>query len=253
MKNVFMKAKIFSAILVAGSLVACKKGDLGPQGPQGQQGQQGPQGTPGSAAVQYSAWLEVNDASWVQTGIEETDGSYWNYGGGGGWLAGTDTTITYRAEVATPKVTQQVLDSGIVLYYFKDSSDLYKGSVRNFNVYDAYNDWYNVGTINRTKEDVENNYMAGFWVRTDADTIPKQKLALYTYWQGGTKFYDPRSVYDYGYLEFKQKYTDLKPKTKFYIRYIIIPGGSATGGRIARLPVDVKNYEAVKTFYKISD
>ena len=254
-----MKAKIFSAILLAGSLVACKKGDLGPEGPQGPQGQQGqqgpqgPQGTPGSAAVQYSSWIEVKDADWVQTSFEETDGDYWNYGSGGGWLQGTDTTISYRAEVSTPGVTQQVLDSGIVVYYLKDSSDTYKGSVRHFSVYDAYNDWYNVGASNRTKEEAEGNYLAGFWIFTGSDTIPKQKLTLYTLWQGGTRYNDPRSVYEYAYLEFKQKYTELKPKTKFYIRYVIIPGGSSVGGRVAPPPVDVKNYDAVKAYYRIKD
>lgn len=240
-----MKTKVLSTLVLVSSLIACKKGDVGPEGPQG---------TPGSSVVKYSSWMEVKDASWIQADIQEYSTSYWAYGNNGSWVtkSGTDTTIQYKAEIPTPLITQGVLDSGIVAYYIKDSSGLNGGSVRSFDLNYAYNDLYNVGTTNRTKEEMEEGGLSNFWIHTNSDTLPRQKLTLYTEWQGGSRFYDPSSVYDYPYLAIKQKYTELKPKTRFYIRYVIIPGGTAIGVRRA-LPVNVNNYEEVKAYYKIAD
>jgi hypothetical protein len=254
MKIVFMKTRILSTLVLTMSLIACKKGDMGPEGPQGSQGPQGPQGQSGSTAVKYSNWIVVKEGNWTQTDFQAYASTYTTYTSSAGWghKSGLDTVITYKTEIPTPQVTQGVLDSGIVMYYIKDSSSLYGGAVRNFDVYSAWNDWYETGVTNRLKEET-NDYRSHFWIHADSDTIPKGKLTLYTQWEGGARYYDTAAIYDYPYMEWKQKYTELKPKTQFYVRYVIIPGGSAIGGRKAPLPVDVKNYEAVKAYYRIKD
>lgn len=64
-------------------------------------------------------------------------------------------------EIATPGMTQSLLDSGIVLYYLKELSGQ-SGSIQNFDPNTAYNDRYCVGTINRDRKEVQGHYLAVF-------------------------------------------------------------------------------------------
>jgi hypothetical protein len=229
-----MKFLAFVALSASIAVVSCKgdKGELGPQGPQG------PQGTSGTAGVKYSNWIRVTDANWTQTKSE--------------LVSGGDSTIYYSATIATPEVTQDVLDKGVVVYYLKDATPFGRSAVRNFDPYNAWYDWIEVGTSNRTLEQQkdEYGYYSKYWIFTDSADITKGNLTIGTRWQGGAVWYNP-SNWEYRYLSLKQKYSELKPKTDFYIRYVVIPAGTLIGGRKA--PVDLKNYDAVKSYYHIKD
>ena len=206
-------------------------------------------GAPGTANVQYSNWMRVTDANWEK--ISEGPSSNW------------DTIVQYKTEIPTPAVTQEILDRGIVLYYMKDATPLGMGAVKNFDPTFVANDnqWggYRVGVTNRTLAQQGGNWndstvYADYWVSTKSDTISKQKLTLNTSWRGSRGFWDPSHGLRM-YAKYKQKYHELAPKTDFYIRYVIIPGGNPTGGKMngAALPVDRNNYEAVKKYYGIKD
>jgi hypothetical protein len=83
--------------LVCCSLVSCQKGDTGPAGATGPQGPAGAQGPTGSANVTYSQWF--TPATWVKDTVFGIYGFYYNK--------------------ATTDITQQVVDSGLVLTYGK--------------------------------------------------------------------------------------------------------------------------------------
>ena len=119
-----------------------------------------------------------------------------------------------------------------------------------------------VGVTNRTAQDQNTDFpfarFTRYAINTDSDTISKSKLILKTQWLGGSVFWSSSnpSYSQYRiYTSYKQKYGELKPKTDFYIRYVVIPGGNPTGGKMsgAALPVDKNNYEAVKKYYNIKD
>ncbi|HEU4860481.1 MAG TPA: hypothetical protein VFT15_11610, partial [Chitinophagaceae bacterium] len=85
-------------------ILSCEKGDTGPQGPagpQGPQGAQGIQGTPGAANVVYSDWLSVTAGEWKDTVM-------------------TNITAAKRIIKTASKLTQPILDSGVILAYLKD-------------------------------------------------------------------------------------------------------------------------------------
>jgi len=196
-------------------------------------------GAPGTANVQYSNWMRVTDAAWTEARRNA--------------IAGGDTSIIYSAEIPTPAVTQEILDKGIVAYYMRDASPFGKNAVKQFEIDYAYNDWYNVGVTNRTYQEQTASYSSysRYWLTTDTDTIPKGKLTIFTRWEGGATFYNPNEIYYYRMSPLKQKYNELKPKTDLYFRYVIIPGGTLTTGKVS--PVDLKNYQAVAKYYGIKD
>lgn len=93
---------------------ACKKGDTGATGPQGSQGPQGAAGATGatgaagatgatgSANVIYSDWLSVTAAEWKDTSM-------------------TNITQAKRIYKTAGALTQQILDSGVMLVYLRDA------------------------------------------------------------------------------------------------------------------------------------
>lgn len=92
----FRRALLFAVptlLAVALGLSSCGKGDTGPTGPQG------PAGPAGSPNVQHSAWMVTGDPAARDTTIDGTLMKYY--------------TLT------TPAITQAVLDSAVVLTYFR--------------------------------------------------------------------------------------------------------------------------------------
>lgn len=73
-------------------------GSVGPAGPQGTTGQVGPQGPAGSANVIYSKWVKAGN--WTKTNQFGTDRFYFDI-----------NSVT--------RLTQEVLDQGVVLLYAK--------------------------------------------------------------------------------------------------------------------------------------
>jgi hypothetical protein len=216
-------------------------------------------GAPGTANVYYSGWLEVKDVNWVETGREievsvfHTDYDSWD-GRTYQFSFHDDTIISYKAEIPTPRVTQQILDQGAVLYYFKDMTTPSNGKVY------PYEPWDNltVGVTNHTA--ISNlNSLFSFGILPYSSTggygsITPEKLTIQTSWNGSGAYHDARlnryNRHKSHYQPNRYLYNDLKPKTNFAIRYIVIPGG-ITGKNTP--PIDLKNYEAVKKYYNIKD
>lgn len=104
--------RILGLVLITMAVIlinACKgeKGDVGPSGTTGATGANGANGTTGAtgqtgatgtANVQYSDWLSVT-------------------------FSGSGTV--YTAVVTAPKITQEILDKGVVLSYYNNGSGVY--------------------------------------------------------------------------------------------------------------------------------
>jgi len=216
-------------------------------------------GAPGTANVYYSGWMEVNESKWVETNRQITTNvgytDYNSWASGSGYITDyyDDTTITYQAEIPTPKITQAILDQGAVLFYFKDMTAPSNGKIYPYAPWDQWN----VGMTNRTT-DFSNGSSFYIYNANDNGNIEKEKIVLKTSYNGSGAFYDAalnrngqvRYHYSYGNAAKRIKYTELKPKTNFAIRYIVIPGG-VTGKNTP--PIDLKDYEAVKKYYNIKD
>lgn len=162
-----MKTKntLLAALLFSITFYCCKKGETGPAGPAGPQGPQGSQGSTGSANVIYSDWLSVSASEWKDTVM-------------------TNIPRAQRVIKTASALTQQILDSGVILAYLKDVAN---------NIYPlpfTYN-------INPAR-------VHGF--------VPNiGKFTFYEYATDGT-----------GGV----------PSTTNRYRYILIPGGTKTGGRL---------------------
>jgi len=181
MKKCMMLTVSFLTIVLV--FTSCKKGDVGPQGPQGPagaqgaQGQQGEQGPAGTANVIYSPWFTATP--W----IKDTIFGIWGF----------------NYNQAAPEITQQLLDSGVVLTFGK----LY-----------GYNPliWPD-GQVGQLPIPI--NYILSGTSYTD------NWSALITPGNVHIRFTDDQNYY-----------TSISTSHQF--RYIIIPGGSA-GNRIAQL------------------
>lgn len=220
-------------------------------------GATGSTGATGTANVYYSDWIVVNDTKWVETNRQITPNvPYTDYNS---WLSGsyavdnyTDTSITYQAEVLTPKITQEILDKGVVFYYFKDMTAPSNGKIFPFQSWDGWS----VGMTNRTTDWSNASYFY-FENASENGDIQKDKMVFRTSYEGSAAYYDaalnrngqPRYHYSNGNAGKRIKYSELKPKTNFAIRYVVIPGGIT--GKYAG--VDFKNYEQVKKLLNIKD
>ena len=94
---------LLAAIIV--TIFACTKtgptgatGPTGPTGPTGGTGPTGPQGDTGVANVRYSQWINIT------------------------WTKAADASA-FSNLITAPAITSQIIDSGIVLVYMKDSSN----------------------------------------------------------------------------------------------------------------------------------
>ncbi len=167
-KNFLLLTIAFALIMFS----ACKKGDTGPAGPQGPQGAPGTTGSTGgtgatgSANVIYSDWLSVTAAEWKDTTM-------------------TNIGQAKRIYKNASALTQQILDSGVMLVYLRD----------------AFNTTYQLPFTYNLNPARLHNYipMAG-------------KFLFYEYALDGTG--------------------GVSSTTNRY-RYILIPGGVKTTGRMA--------------------
>lgn len=213
-------------------------------------------GATGTANVYYSDWIVVNESKWVETDRQiytagYTDYNSWNSSTGYVVDNYTDTSITYQAEVPTPKVTQDILDKGVVFYYFKDMTAPSNGKIYPFQSWDGWS----VGMTNRTTDWSNDSYF--YFDNVGEGDIQKDKMVLSTEWRGSAAFYDAtlnrngqsRYHYSNGNAAKRIKYDELKPKTNFAIRYVVIPGG-VTGKYVG---VNFQNYEQVKKLLNIKD
>lgn len=75
-----------------------QNGTTGPKGDRGDTGLQGPKGDPGTANVYYSDWITLNV---------------------------TGSSGNYEATVITPKITQEILDKGVILMFIKNNGNIY--------------------------------------------------------------------------------------------------------------------------------
>ena len=78
-------------------------GPTGPTGPQGPQGPTGPQGPAGTANVTYSSWITASTLTW-------NDSTTTNFG------------VISRANRASASITSAVVDNGVVIAYYRESS-----------------------------------------------------------------------------------------------------------------------------------
>ncbi len=114
--------RIFAMMAVMSAVIfmdACKgeKGDVGPAGvagvagPTGANGAVGAKGDPGTANVFYSDWITVS-------------------------FTGSGTSGTaYTGVITAPKVTQDILDKGIVLSYYTIGGSVYSVNASLINSY----------------------------------------------------------------------------------------------------------------------
>ena len=219
------------------------QGATGSPGQPGSQGPQGPQGNPGTANVIYSSWILVDSSKWV---IDDSTTSTVNYTDvhTHQTKVSQDTTIDFHTDVPMPRLTSGIIDSGAVFYFFKDSAGTYAGKVYPWGP--SNNTW--VGTSNHPNSTSTGHYGTSFYISADYAITPS-KMTLYTTWQGYGYYWDP-GYFNYG--EYYIPYKELYPKTKFYVRYVIIPGG-ISGGRLNTQGIDFKDYEMVKKYFKIPD
>jgi hypothetical protein len=105
-----MKSKMFVlsiGILILFSVACTKEGPQGPPGPQGSQGQPGPAGpaggtgATGTANVIYSDWFEFTASEWADTTLPLTPNR------------------VRRAIKLAPGITQNVINQGMILSYFR--------------------------------------------------------------------------------------------------------------------------------------
>ncbi|HEY4286476.1 MAG TPA: hypothetical protein VGN00_05200 [Puia sp.] len=94
------------SLLIAGSMLSCKKGDTGPAGPAGPAGPTGAQGPIGNANV-FVDTFSLASADWLWN----SGYTYSNTNGG------TITYFTRYHDVTFSKLTQGIIDSGMVLVY----------------------------------------------------------------------------------------------------------------------------------------
>jgi hypothetical protein len=179
-KIISLSICILAIVLV---FTSCKKGDIGPQGPagaqgaQGQQGAQGSQGPAGTANVIYSPWF--TPGAWAKDTIYGLWGFNYN-------------------EAATG-ITQQVLDSSVVLTYGKLEG-----------------------------------YVSSVWPVGQVSQLP----ITITYKLGGTTYNDNWSALAtpgnlrVRFTDDQNYYTGISTSHQF--RYVIIPGGAASN-RIAQM------------------
>ncbi|WP_273568793.1 hypothetical protein [Maribacter halichondriae] len=98
--------RLFSVLFIACLITACSKdgndGAIGPQGPQGEQGPAGPQGSDGADGETGTA--NVIFSPWITSGFNEPI-----------------ATENANFSIDAPEITQEVIDSGAILVYGRDS------------------------------------------------------------------------------------------------------------------------------------
>ncbi|HVM87489.1 MAG TPA: hypothetical protein VMT76_04825 [Puia sp.] len=150
------KLKLFSLALIGLafiSIVSCKKGDTGPQGPAG---------PAGPDSVYHSAWIALN------TPLAAT---FPNSSGG--------TDSVYEQVITSTYITQEILDSGLVLSYIEDNN----GNISDISNYSGFLDvYYAVGkmTIDSYNVDLTNGGYVRFVLIPGTILVTNSILKNYT-------------------------------------------------------------------------
>lgn len=248
------------------SLIACSKGDQGPAGTagaagatgaRGPAGAQGPKGDSGVANVIYSNWIPVTASSWKRDSMKIDSFTVYDNVPNAGFTAvtETDTLVYYHVIIPTPKVTQAAVDKGLVQFYVKDSTEYMKGAVNFFSGYimaGVTNHRFLYGYYDGAYIGMGPYGTNSFRVSPPKYGLTTDSMVLITAWYGSSQENDPYTFYNPKGPAATDivSYAELPPRTQFYVRYVVIPGGVA-GGRQAA--VDVKNYAAVKAHYHLPD
>lgn len=240
-----------------------KQGPAGPAGAQGAAGAngaagatgatgpQGAKGDTGTANVIYSGWINIDSSSFTPNKtVTGVDSVLWS---DGTMHALYDTSTEFKLAVPAPKLTAAILNSGIVLIYFKvwwtggdltndhDFADtvIKQGGTHYWSTYGhplKLNSTWNGtnyvydGTTSTMTEDYfldNSSFEIGIGALTNYSTVSK--------WSG--EIVSPLASYT-------------PPKIKMILRYVLIPGG-VNARRSGPPPVDYNNYQAVCSYYHI--
>ncbi len=95
---------VFILFFISQFIISCEgpQGEVGPQGPAGSKGDQGQKGETGTVNITTSAWISVAGKDWFSF---DGDSTYYN--------------IAFRE----PLITQNLLDKGLIVAYFRFNSD----------------------------------------------------------------------------------------------------------------------------------
>jgi hypothetical protein len=227
-------------------LYSCKKGDAGPAGPTGatgSTGNTGPQGPAGSADVIASKWFRLDSSVWTHTAADSIQymASFRNIRDNSS-MQYLDTEIDFHAVMPTPLITKSIKDSGMVLFYYKDSTG--NGDAASIGTVALYH----VGLMQlQTTTSDHLGERDNVTLYNESDSIGSN-ITFSTRWDGSDGCYNP-DTYHY-YHPDPIKYTELPFKTVLYFRYIVIPAAKT---QRTMAPVDYKDYNAVLKYYHLEE
>lgn len=182
-------------VMLAGSACAGDAGPAGPQGPEGPEGPEGAQGPVGSPNVIYSDWFTPQ--SWPSS---EAFGR-----------------TVFSHEESVPAITQEILDSGLVLVYGK-----------------------------------LNGYASSIW---PTDRISQLPITV-QYEQGGSQI-DVWSanlhpdILEITFTNNVDTYANISSNHQF--RYVIVPGGTPVESAAAGAVQADMSYEKMRALYGVSE
>ena len=175
--------RFFAFLIMASLIMSCTQDDvtegaIGPQGPQGEQGEQGPKGDPGEDGAAANQGIQGEQGEQGEQGPQGEQGEQGEQGPKGNtgtanviysdWIdSGFDDNITDDFDgflIDAPKVTQEIIDTGVVLVYAKSNTNVYFTLPVTF--YQGLNESYFVrinspGSINIGVQGVEGNNVIG--------------------------------------------------------------------------------------------
>ncbi len=112
MKNLTQSLRFLVAILFVFAW-SCKQGDVGPKGDTGATGAAGAAGATGPAgATGATGTANVIYSDWANVTF-------------------TGSGTSWSGKITAPKITQDILDKGVVLTYFKFGTQVYSGEYQN--------------------------------------------------------------------------------------------------------------------------
>lgn len=213
-----MNKRVIAALVsgvLALSFVGCSgsQGPIGATGPSGTSGATGPQGPTGTANVIYSAWKNA----------------------AANWNAKTDFgRATQSSFISASEVTQTVIDSGLVMVYFRYSNNgvqtlPYTGGFGAVWTLSAY-------PIIETTEPIAYTPVPTAAAVTAGTAVPtanqaRIRLINFDHNQAGTTILNSSSQY----------------------RYIIVPGGVAAAAFTNSKGLNWQDYSSVKRHFNIPD
>ncbi len=237
MKNVFLKTKYVLLVLVIAFTFSCtKEGPVGPQGPAGKDGQNGTNGLDGQVGTNGTDGQDGTNGTDGQDGANGVNGKDGNANVmASNWFIPSSYTLStgfggikvLDHDQAAPDITQEIIDSGVVLVY---------GKLR--------------------------GYSTSIWPTNQVSLLP---ITL-TYGQSPTNIDTWTAILSAGNIKIRfvnniNTYTSIGTTHQF--RYVIIPSSGSASGRIANFSrksltdhlanagVDINNFDEVAAYYGI--